>query len=153
MASVIHIYKETNKKLDAKKAYEWICQGAKGLRDIHSMKIIHRDVKPDNMFLTDDENIKLGDLGVAKWIQTTMKNTSAGTFTGTLEYLSPEMIAQKPCSYNSDIWSLGCVAYELFLLKKAFPNPFKDQSVNRLDFGNSQITPIVKKYVRMILVL
>ena len=81
-----------------------------GLADIHKKKILHRDIKSLNIFLKNDMDIRIGDLGVAKDLNKTLY---AKTHIGTPYYLSPEVWLQKPYSYKSDIWSLGCVLYEL----------------------------------------
>lgn len=80
-----------------------------GLRDIHHKRILHRDIKAMNIFLTQDENIRIGDLGVAK----EMKQDFARTVVGTPYYLSPEMCEEKPYNEKTDIWALGCVLYQL----------------------------------------
>ena len=70
------------------------------------------------MFLAKDDIIKIGDLGVAKQLETSLK--MANTVVGTPYYLSPELCEEKPYNNKSDIWSLGCVLYELCTLKHPF---------------------------------
>ena len=88
-----------------------------GLYYIHSKKILHRDIKTLNIFLTKDLNGKIGDLGVAKVLEGT---AHAITFIGTPYYVSPEMCQNKPYNEKSDIWALGCILYELI----TFCHPF-----------------------------
>ena len=88
-----------------------------GLYYIHSKKIIHRDIKTLNIFLTKDFNGKIGDLGVAKVLDGT---TNAITFIGTPYYVSPEMCQNKPYNEKSDIWALGCILYELITFRHPF---------------------------------
>ena len=88
-----------------------------GLYYIHSKKILHRDIKTLNIFLTKELNGKIGDLGVAKVLEGT---SHAITFIGTPYYVSPEMCQNKPYNEKSDIWALGCILYELI----AFNHPF-----------------------------
>ena len=81
------------------------------------MKIIHRDIKSANLFLSSDyETIKLGDLNVAK----VAKNDLARTQIGTPYYLAPEIWNNKVYDYRCDIFSLGCVVYEMAALKVPF---------------------------------
>jgi len=88
-----------------------------GLYYIHSKKIIHRDIKTLNIFLTKNYDAKIGDLGVAKILDNT---NHAMTFIGTPYYVSPEMCRNKPYNEKSDIWALGCILYELL----TFNHPF-----------------------------
>ena len=69
------------------------------------------------MFLAKDDKIKVGDLGVAKLLNT---QNMAHTIVGTPYYLSPELCEEKPYNHKSDIWSLGCVLYELCTFKHPF---------------------------------
>ena len=86
-------------------------QSALGLHHIHSLKILHRDIKAENIFLDKDGNAKIGDLGVAKVM--THAVDFAKTLVGTPYYLSPELCENKPYNHKSDVWSLGCVVYEM----------------------------------------
>ena len=88
-----------------------------GLYYIHYKKIIHRDIKTLNIFLTKNYDAKIGDLGVAKILENT---NHAMTFIGTPYYVSPEMCRNKPYNEKSDIWALGCILYELL----TFNHPF-----------------------------
>jgi NIMA (never in mitosis gene a)-related kinase len=88
-----------------------------GLNFLHENKIIHRDLKNANIFLTKDGIVKIGDLNVSK---ITKKNEMATTQTGTPYYVAPEIWMSKPYEYKCDIWSLGCILYELCKLKPPF---------------------------------
>ncbi|KAI0464335.1 hypothetical protein LJB42_001946 [Komagataella kurtzmanii] len=81
--------------------------------------IIHRDIKPDNIFLMNNSNlVKLGDFGLAKMLD--QENDFAKTYVGTPYYMSPEVLLDQPYSPLCDIWSLGCVMYELCALRPPF---------------------------------
>ena len=81
-----------------------------GLADIHRLKILHRDLKSLNIFLKRENDVRVGDLGVAKVLNHTF---FAKTFIGTPYYLSPEICEDKPYNDKSDVWALGCILYEL----------------------------------------
>ncbi|KAL6449843.1 nimA G2-specific protein kinase nimA [Candida maltosa Xu316] len=81
----------------------------------YSNTVIHRDIKPDNIFV--GTSIKLGDFGLAKMLTA---NDFAKTYVGTPYYMSPEVLLDHPYSPVCDIWSLGCVLYELCTLEPPF---------------------------------
>lgn len=91
-----------------------------GLEYIHSKKIIHRDMKSLNIFLTKSGNIKIGDLGIAKVL---LYSNCTNTVIGTPLYLAPEICKEKPYNEKSDIWSIGCVLYELLTFTLPFDAP------------------------------
>lgn len=85
---------------------------------MHDRKVLHRDIKCQNIFLTRDNIVKMGDFGIARVLNNTKEN--AKTMVGTPYYLSPEIVENRPYSFKSDIWSLGVVLYELCTLKPPF---------------------------------
>lgn len=85
---------------------------------VHDKKILHRDLKTQNIFLTSKGDIKIGDFGIARVLQHTYD--CANTAIGTPYYLSPEICQEKPYNQKSDIWSLGCIFYEIATLNHAF---------------------------------
>ena len=90
--------------------WEYAIQMIKGLKSLHDKKIMHRDLKSANIFLFKKNNIcKLGDMNVSKVI----KDKVLLTQTGTPYYASPEVWRDESYSYKSDLWSIGCVIYEL----------------------------------------
>ena len=97
----------------------------RGLKALHSLKILHRDLKAANIFLTNDKQVaKLGDLNVSK----VAKKGLLYTQTGTPYYASPEVWRDNPYDHKSDIWSMGCVIYEMVALKP----PFRAESMELL---------------------
>ncbi|XP_077572539.1 serine/threonine-protein kinase Nek1 isoform X10 [Stigmatopora nigra] len=97
---------------------DWFVQICLALKYIHDRKILHRDIKSQNIFLTKDGTVQLGDFGIARVLNSTVE--LARTCIGTPYYLSPEICENKPYNNKSDIWALGCVLYEMCTLKHAF---------------------------------
>lgn len=93
-----------------------LAQLAFGLKSLHELNIVHRDLKSANVFLTKDGKVKLGDMNVSK----ISKNCLEHTQTGTPYYASPEVWQDLPYDSRSDLWSLGCVIYESICLKPPF---------------------------------
>lgn len=89
----------------------WFTQAILALKYIHDLHILHRDLKSGNFFLSKSGNIKLGDFGIAKVLECTA--ACAQTQIGTPYYLSPEICHGKPYAWSSDIWSMGCILYEI----------------------------------------
>ena len=115
-----------NNKQFMKEKHIWkiVIQVVKGLKSLHEMKILHRDMKSANIFLYKDTTAKLGDLNVSK----VAKKGLLYTQTGTPYYASPEVWKDQPYDLKSDIWSLGCVIYEMCALVP----PFRADDMNGL---------------------
>ncbi|XP_044153001.1 serine/threonine-protein kinase Nek1 isoform X2 [Bufo gargarizans] len=97
---------------------DWFVQLCLALKHVHDRKILHRDIKSQNIFLTKSGTIQLGDFGIARVLNSTIE--LARTCIGTPYYLSPEICENRPYNNKSDIWALGCVLYEMCTLKHAF---------------------------------
>ena len=105
--------------------WEYSIQMIEGLKALHDKKIMHRDLKSANIFLFKENHLcKLGDMNVSKVI----KEKVLLTQTGTPYYASPEVWRDEPYSYKSDLWSIGCVIYELCELHP----PFKGKDLDEL---------------------
>ncbi|MCC7541353.1 MAG: protein kinase, partial [Deltaproteobacteria bacterium] len=89
-----------------------VAQAARGLAAVHAQAIVHRDVKPSNLFVCADGTLKLLDFGVALMSLRETRLTNLGAIVGTPAYLSPEQASGKPVDARSDVWSLGAVLYE-----------------------------------------
>ena len=112
---------------------EILLQLADGLRYMHKKGIIHRDVNPSNMMVLDDRTVKILDFGIAKKVvsEDTIV-TEPQTTVGTLAYMAPEQLMMRELSDKTDQWGWGCVAYELYTLKKPFKYVGIENQVTRL---------------------
>lgn len=117
LSHLMNQYVKNSKIMSEDKIWKFFIQISLGLAYIHSKKILHRDLKTLNIFLTKDEKVKIGDLGVAKVLNQT---NFARTFVGTPYYLSPEICEEKPYNEKSDVWALGCILYEMATFKHPF---------------------------------
>lgn len=118
MYNKIAAQKKAGKLFDENQVVDWFLQIALAIKHIHSKRILHRDLKTQNIFLTSQGDIKIGDFGIARVLQHTYD--CAKTAIGTPYYLSPEICQEKPYNQKSDIWSIGCILYEMLTLKHAF---------------------------------
>jgi NIMA (never in mitosis gene a)-related kinase len=109
-------YKKTAMLFDEIDIWRILIQCIKGLKSLHDLKILHRDMKSANVFLFSDGSAKLGDLNVSKVARKGLGYTQ----TGTPYYASPEVWKDQPYDNKSDIWSLGCVLYEMITLHPPF---------------------------------
>uniref|UniRef100_UPI0037E9ADF0 serine/threonine-protein kinase Nek3 n=1 Tax=Semicossyphus pulcher TaxID=241346 RepID=UPI0037E9ADF0 len=96
----------------------WFAQMCAAAQHIHNKRVLHRDLKSKNIFLTDNGTIKLGDFGSACILNSS--KAYAHTYVGTPYYVAPEIWDNKPYNNKSDVWSLGCVLYELCTLRHPF---------------------------------
>ncbi|KAF8515845.1 kinase-like domain-containing protein [Hysterangium stoloniferum] len=105
-------------------------------------QILHRDLKPENVFLDENQVIKLGDFGLSKALGVA---GFANTYVGTPYYMSPELMQEKSYDAKSDIWSLGCLMYELCALKPPF-HEAKTHNELSIFIRNGRIPPLPRGY-------
>ncbi len=105
---------------EEKQIIDWFIEICEGIKFIHDKKIQYKNLNPENIFLTKDNHIKLGDFGIDKYLNQTNGKISIGS------YLSPEMIKGENYNYKNDIWNLGIILYELTQLK----HPFEDKEIS-----------------------
>ncbi|NWU70031.1 NEK3 kinase, partial [Pterocles burchelli] len=96
----------------------WFVQMCLGVKHIHDKRVLHRDIKSKNVFLTQNGKVKLGDFGSARLLA--HPASYACTYVGTPYYVPPEIWESMPYNNKSDIWSLGCILYELCTLRHPF---------------------------------
>jgi serine/threonine protein kinase len=141
-------------RLDLGRAIEIASQVAKGLAKAHEKGIVHRDVKPGNILVTDDGLAKVVDFGLAK-LATQTRLTRAGTTVGTVMYMSPEQASGKETDERSDIWSLGAVLYEMVTGRPPFEGEHEQAIIysilNQVPEPVSRLVPEAPKELERIL--
>ena len=130
LCDYLSMYINNKKKMNEKLIWKLFIQICLGLYYLHKHKILHRDIKTKNIFLNDDFSVKIGDLGIAKILENT--SSYAHTFIGTPYYLSPELCKDLPYNDKSDVWSLGCVLYEMVTLKHPFEGKTKVEIYDKI---------------------
>lgn len=116
--------KSEDKEFSLAEVLDYGIQAGEALAHSHRRQIIHRDVKTDNLMLTDEGKLKLTDFGLAK-LRGSAQVTKAGSTVGTAAYMSPEQIRGEEINQRSDIFSFGVVLYELLTLRLPFRGEFE----------------------------
>merc|ERR1719359_1681097 len=117
----------------------WFTQAVLALKYIHDKHILHRDLKSGNFFLSKSGNLKMGDFGIAKVLECTA--ACAQTQIGTPYYLSPEICQGKPYAWGSDIWSMGCILYEMCGRRVPFDAPDLKSLIKKITKGAAPELP------------
>ena len=132
----------------------WFTQIALAMKHCHDKKILHRDLKSQNIFVTKRGMVKLGDFGIARVLSNT--RSKAKTVVGTPYYLSPEIIKSESYSFKSDIWSMGVLLYEMAALTPPFNAGSLHQLAQKIIQGQyaplpSHFSPAVTNLIGMML--
>ncbi|KAG2485833.1 hypothetical protein HYH03_015416 [Edaphochlamys debaryana] len=117
--------------------FQQVCNA---LRHMHERRMMHRDLKPSNIFVTCTGDLKLGDLGLSRYFSS--RTLQAQTTVGTPYYMSPEVVRGQPYDFSSDIWSLGCLLYELVALRNPFYKENQSLYVLGKNIQNCQYEPL-----------
>jgi len=125
--------KQAGKSFSEEHVLRWFTQAILALKYIHDLHILHRDLKSGNFFLSKSGNIKMGDFGIAKVLECTA--AVAQTQIGTPYYLSPEICQGRDYAWGSDIWSMGCILYELCARQVPFDAPDLRSLIQRITKG------------------
>ncbi len=128
--------------LSTRKAIDFALQIARGLAAAHAKGVVHRDVKPENLFITTDGRAKVLDFGLAKLKReqppsgaasvTQALGTETGVVLGTVGYMSPEQVRGEPADHRSDIFSLGAILYEMLAGRRPFRGESAVETMNAI---------------------
>ena len=128
-----------SKSLPLEKVLTWVQEAAQGLAEAHKQGIIHRDIKPDNLMLTESGQIKITDFGLAR-LETATRLTISGAALGTVNYMSPEQVTGRDVDHRADLFSLGATFYELLTGHRAFEGA--DANATYFAILNQEVEPV-----------
>ncbi|XP_064622920.1 serine/threonine-protein kinase Nek2-like [Lineus longissimus] len=144
LSTLINKCRKEGQYLDEDFIWKMMTQITSALKECHRRKggqaVLHRDLKPANVFLDATRNVKLGDFGLARVLQ--HETSFAKTFVGTPYYMSPEQMNYMQYNEKSDIWSLGCLIYELCALHPPFTATNQKDLAVRIRLGKFSRIPV-----------
>jgi len=141
LAKRIKCHREKRELFAEGQVMRWFTQIALGLKYLHNRHILHRDLKPQNIFLTKQDDLRLGDFGISKVLGSS--SLKEETTMGTPYYFSPEICREKLYSFASDIWALGCILYELAALHVPFEAHNIPCLIRKITAGRPPVMPPV----------
>jgi len=123
LRTIINEYKKKGERMPEKTVIKYMTQILLGVDYIHEDRIIHRNLKPENLLIDSKGNVKVSDFEIAKWL--TSESAYADSILGTTCYSSLEALKGEKYSFDADIWSLGCIFHELCCLE----SPFNEENI------------------------
>ncbi len=150
LRSRINEKKSLKKFFNLELIYNWINEIINGIYYLHNkQRIIHRDIKPNNIFLTNKARIKIGDFGISRVFDD--ESTSiASTHLGTHKYMSPQVLNNSDYTFKTDCWSIGCTLYELITLN-IFYDSVHYVSIDKINESNISSMNILNQLLNMML--
>src|SRR5215475_2098868 len=143
------LIRNSEHRLTVARVIDIISQACRGLQAAHERGLVHRDMKPSNIFVMDDDSVKIIDFGVVHEVNA--RTRSNGFQKGTLLYMAPEQIQFKPVTAQSDIFSLGVVCYEALTRRQPFRGATEqdviDAILNEIPPPVSEINPTVSQTI------
>jgi len=131
--------RKAGQSLIERQILRWFTEATLALKYMHDKHVLHRDLKSQNLFLTSSDRLRVGDFGISKVLESTL--AFARTAIGTPYYLSPEICQEKPYSFGSDIWALGCITYEMAALRVPFDAQNIQALVQKITRGSTPQVP------------
>jgi len=145
----IHQIRKNKEIFKENEIWNYLLCMVNGLKCLHDNKIMHRDIKAANIFINKSGCVKIGDLNISKIIKTDFLQTQIGT----PFYSSPEIWKEKPYDFKSDIWSLGCIVFELCSLRAPFRGSNMDDIFKKVIKGKVDHIPnIYSEFLNTIII-
>ena len=126
--------------VDGGRIWRWLAQLGSALQYLHARRILHRDLKTENVFLDADDDLKLGDFGIARSLST--QTALAATVVGTPAYMSPEVINSDEYGEPADAWAVGVILYELIALERPFDGTNLATIVMKISRGAADVAKL-----------
>lgn len=141
----------TLKKLPEEEIERYLKQTAEGLYYLHSLGVFYRDLKPENLLLDSENNLKICDFG---WATTMADPAFRSAKAGTLTYMSPEALIGFPQDSRSDMWALGVLIYEMFFNREPFQAANQEELMQKIDSNNidfsKPLVPLPTVYIELV---
>lgn len=144
LSRMLDYLRKHGNQLSEKKIWNFFGQVCAGLAYMHSQWVMHRDIKPANVLINRDHTVKLADFGLSLLLSATTDN--ARSLVGTPYYMAPERLNEQEYSFSADIWSLGCLLYELVTLHPPFYDPNQSLQMLIQKIRNFDLRPLGDGY-------